>query len=51
MRPENSMDGCLCKSEIVDQELRFVKSGDIRQSEQRFESYGLLKVGYSKFLK
>ena len=43
--------GHLHKFELVDQELAFLKSGYNSQSEQRFVSYGLSKLGYPKYLK
>ena len=36
---------------LVDQELAYPKSGYNSQSEQRFKSYGLPKLGYPKYLK
>ena len=43
--------GHLHDSKSIGQELAFPKSGYNSQSEQRFVSYGLLKLGYPKFLK
>jgi hypothetical protein len=51
MRSEKSMKGHLRGFELVDQELALLKSGYSSRSKQWFESYGLSKLGYPKFLK